>query len=198
MLGGFCSQQFCRLVTTIRLHHTENNYKKVMNFLKFVKVRARFTENNLSSKTSQVALVVKNVPAKAGDIRDVGLTNRGQEDPLEEGVATHSRIPAWRIPRTEEPGALQSAGSHRVGCNWSDLTHMHKTESGTGLGHEVHLSQDRLENMSREKNILQGRAIKHIWHSSQIITCTYLHSDIPPILEDIKLGVCFRFCNGKV
>ena len=106
MLGGFCSQQFCRLVTTICLHHTENNYKKVMNFLKFVKVRARFTENNLSSKTSQVALVVKNVPAKAGDIRDVGLTNRGQEDPLEEGVATHSRIPAWRIPRTEEPGAL--------------------------------------------------------------------------------------------
>ena len=43
---------------------------------------------------------------------------------------------------------------------------MHKTESGTGLGPEVHFSQDRLENMSREKNILQGRAIKHIWHSS--------------------------------
>ena len=59
-----------------------------MNFLKFVRVRAKFTENNLSSKASQVALVVKNLPAKAGDVRDVGLTNQSWEDPLEEGIAT--------------------------------------------------------------------------------------------------------------
>ena len=39
----------------------------------------------------------------------------GQEDSLEEGVATHSSILAWRIPWTEEPGKLQSIGSHRVG-----------------------------------------------------------------------------------
>ena len=39
----------------------------------------------------------------------------GQEDPLEEGVATHSSILAWRIPRMEEPGRLQSMGSQRVG-----------------------------------------------------------------------------------
>ena len=38
----------------------------------------------------------------------------GQEDPLEEGMATHSRIVAWRIPWTEEPGGLQPMGSHRV------------------------------------------------------------------------------------
>ena len=37
----------------------------------------------------------------------------GQEDPLEEEMATHSSIPAWRIPRTEEPGGLQSMGSQR-------------------------------------------------------------------------------------
>ena len=35
----------------------------------------------------------------------------GQEDPLEEGIATHSSILAWRIPRTEEPGGLQPIGS---------------------------------------------------------------------------------------
>ena len=35
----------------------------------------------------------------------------GQEDPLEEGMATHSSILAWRIPWTEEPGGLQSKGS---------------------------------------------------------------------------------------
>ena len=41
----------------------------------------------------------------------------GQEDPLEEGTATHSSILAWRIPWTEEPGGLQSIGSLRVGHN---------------------------------------------------------------------------------
>ena len=39
----------------------------------------------------------------------------GQEDPLEAEMAVHSSIPAWRIPWTEEPGGLQSIGSHRVG-----------------------------------------------------------------------------------
>ena len=39
----------------------------------------------------------------------------GQEDPLEEGMATHSSILAWRIPRTEEPGGRQSLGWQRVG-----------------------------------------------------------------------------------
>ena len=39
----------------------------------------------------------------------------GQEDLLEKGMATHSSILAWRIPRTEEPGGLQSRGSQRVG-----------------------------------------------------------------------------------
>ena len=60
-----------------------------------------------------MALVVKNPPANAGDMRDVGLIP-GQEDLLEEGMATHSSILAWRIPWTEEPGGLQSMGSQRV------------------------------------------------------------------------------------
>ena len=49
----------------------------------------------------------------------------GQEDPLEEGMETHSSILAWRIPWTEEPGGLQSVGSQRVGRDWSDLAHTH-------------------------------------------------------------------------
>ena len=40
------------------------------------------------------------------------LRSLGGEDPLEEGMAAHSSIPAWRIPWTEEPGGLQSTGSH--------------------------------------------------------------------------------------
>ena len=41
----------------------------------------------------------------------------GQEDTLEEGMATHSNILPWRIPWAKEPGGLQSTGSQRVGHN---------------------------------------------------------------------------------
>ena len=43
----------------------------------------------------------------------------GWEDPLEEGMATHSNILAWRIPWTEEPGGLQSMGFQRLGHDWA-------------------------------------------------------------------------------
>ena len=62
---------------------------------------------------SQVALVVKNLSASAEDIRE-GFRSLGWEDPLEEGMAIHSSILTWRIPWTEEPGGLESIGSHRV------------------------------------------------------------------------------------
>ena len=42
----------------------------------------------------------------------------GWEDPLEQGIATHSSIFAWKIPQTKEPGWLQSIGSQRVGHDW--------------------------------------------------------------------------------
>ena len=57
--------------------------------------------------------MVKNLPANAGDKRDVGSI-LGQEDTLKEGMATHSSIVAWRIPRTEESGGLWSIGLRRV------------------------------------------------------------------------------------
>ena len=43
------------------------------------------------------------------------IQSLGWEDPLQEGMATHSSILAWRIPWAEEPGGLQSMGSQRVG-----------------------------------------------------------------------------------
>ena len=42
------------------------------------------------------------------------------EDPVEEGMATDSSILAWEIPRTEEPGGLQSMASQRVGHDWAN------------------------------------------------------------------------------
>ena len=61
-----------------------------------------------------MVLDVKNPPANAGGI-EIGVGSLGQEDPLEKGMATHSRILAWRIPCTEESGGLQSMGSQRTG-----------------------------------------------------------------------------------
>ena len=67
-------------------------------------------------EASQVALVVKNPPARAGD-GETKVWSPGQEDALEEEMATHSSVLAWRIPRTAEDGGLQSIGSQRVRQN---------------------------------------------------------------------------------
>ena len=58
-----------------------------------------------------VAQMVKNRTA----MQETWVQSLGWKDPLEKGMATHSSILAWRIPWTEEPGALQSVGSQRVG-----------------------------------------------------------------------------------
>ena len=67
----------------------------------------------LALDNSHVALVVKNLPASAGDIRDAGLMPGSGRYP-EKGLATYSSILTWRIPWTEEPGGLQFRGSHTV------------------------------------------------------------------------------------
>ena len=57
--------------------------------------------------------MVKNPPAK----QETWVQSLGQENPLEKKMATHSTIPAWEIPWTEEPGRLQS-----LGLQESDMT----------------------------------------------------------------------------
>ena len=58
--------------------------------------------------------MVKNPPANAEDARDLGSIPGLGRSPGEQEMATHSSILAWKIPQTEEPGGLQSVGSHRV------------------------------------------------------------------------------------
>ena len=55
-------------------------------------------------------------------MQETWVQSLGQEDPLEEGMAVHSYILAWRIPRIEEPGGLQSMGSQRVEYNGATNT----------------------------------------------------------------------------
>ena len=54
-------------------------------------------------------------------MQEMQVASLGQEDPLEEGMATQSSVLAWRTPWTEEPGRLQSIGSQKVRHDGSDL-----------------------------------------------------------------------------
>ena len=65
----------------------------------------------LGDRASQVAWMVKNLPI----MQEIRVRSLAREDSLEKEMATDSNILAWRIPRTEEPGGLQSMGWHRVG-----------------------------------------------------------------------------------
>ena len=58
--------------------------------------------------------VVKKVHLSVQEMQETRVWSLGLEDPLEEGMATHSSILAWRVIWTEEPGGLQSMGSRRV------------------------------------------------------------------------------------
>ena len=68
---------------------------------------------------SLVAQCKKN-PLAMQEAQEMWVWALGQEDPLEEGMTTHSSILAWRIPWTEESGGLQSRGSQRAGRDWND------------------------------------------------------------------------------
>ena len=71
--------------------------------------------------SSLVSQLVNNPPS----MWETWVQSLGWEDPLEEGMATHSSIPAWRIPWTEEPGGLQFVGQQRVRQDWGDLACVH-------------------------------------------------------------------------
>ena len=67
---------------------------------------------------SLVAQIVMNLPT----MQETWVPSLGWEDPLEEEMATHSSILAWKFPWTEEPDGLQSMGSQRVGHDWATFT----------------------------------------------------------------------------
>ena len=72
------------------------------------------SENGNKTNCNKMAHFVKNLPANAGDRSLIP----GQEDPLEEGMTTHSSTLSWRIPWSEEPGGLYSSwGCKRVRHN---------------------------------------------------------------------------------
>ena len=100
MLQSMGSQKVrCELVTEMNLTgRTMSNIETIFN-----KDLSIFI-------TSLVAQTVKPLPT----MWEIQVQSLGWEDPLEKEQATHSSIPAWKIPLTEEPGGLQTMGSQRV------------------------------------------------------------------------------------
>ena len=104
----------------------------------------------------------------------------GRENPLEEEMATHSSILAWRIPWTEEIRGLQSVGSQRVRRDWRDLAHMHA---------RIYTYMEKLESRSdsyksqgRKKKKSQGRVVAvfvgrccDLWRSPGDFCRVWLH-----------------------
>ena len=62
-------------------------------------------------RASLVDQTVKNLPT----VQETWVLSLSRDDPQEKGMVTHSSVLVWKIPWTEEPGWLQSMGSHRVG-----------------------------------------------------------------------------------
>ena len=84
--------------------------------IKYLQWHACHSDTKISG-ASQMVLVAKDLPANAGDIKDVGsIPGLGRS--FEKGMATLFSILAWRIPWTEKPGRLQSMGSQELDTTW--------------------------------------------------------------------------------
>ena len=97
----FCLEEMSPIFTQLQMKEDQHLFKIC---------RTIFMGRPMVLRASLVVQMVKNLPA----MQETWDQSLGWEDPLEEGMATHSITLAWRIPWTEEPGRLQSMGSQRV------------------------------------------------------------------------------------
>ena len=107
----------------------------------------------LLKRASLVAQMAKNLLT----MQEIWVQSLGWEDLPEKEMATHSTIPAWRIPWMEEPGGLQSLGSQRVGHNWATNTFtFHYLESK--LGHPI-VAENFRETQQTKMDVLNCRIV---------------------------------------
>ena len=88
-------------------------------------------------------------------MKETQVRSPGWEYALEEGMATHPSILAWRIPWTDEPGRLQSMGLQRVGHNWNDLAHIYLFLAVLGLS--------RCEGLFSLDGVIRGYSPVAVW-----------------------------------
>ena len=88
-------------------------------------------------------------------MQETWVQSLGQEDPLEEGMATHSSVHTWRIPWTEQRGGLQSTGSERTGHDSNDLAHATAFVSTESLLSDFQAPRGTLRQKSKEMSYLR-------------------------------------------
>ena len=109
--------------THIHIHPWANSKQSNRNKVQYIDL----AHNGKKKKLFTTSLVVQTV--KRLSIRwETWVQSLGREDPLENEMAIHSSIIAWKIPWTEEPGRLQSMGSQRVGHNWVTSLSLSRTK----------------------------------------------------------------------
>ena len=114
------------MIPSTAAHQASLSFTISWSLFKLMSIESVMPSNHLilchTLGTSLVAQMVKRLPA----IRETQVRSLGWEDLLEKEMATHSSIPAWRIPGTEEPGRLQSMGSQSQ-TRLSSFTSLHFT-----------------------------------------------------------------------
>ena len=117
---GYQSSPALRLgcIPMVPLVHRSSNSDEKLHWISRTNLQIADLGTSIPGWASPMAHPVKNSPA-VQETQEMWIQSLGQEDPLEEEMATHSSILAWKIPLTEETGGLQSNGSQRVGCNWA-------------------------------------------------------------------------------
>ena len=128
---------------------------------------------------------VKNLLANAG----TKVWSLGRENPLEEKIRTHTSIPAWRIPWTEEPGRLESMGLQRVRPDWA-------CTQGRSVAQTSHVEWT----MMHTKNVLKDQRNKDIRKWGEIFFGkSLILKNIPECPFGRKLKLCGTsihvFCN---
>ena len=107
--------QFTKLSSLMCVVHQSGILHYLNPFCRLLLLLVSFTCSTIIYGASLVAQMVKNPPA----MQETWVRSLGWEDPLEEDMATHSSILAWRNPWTEEPGRLWSIGLQRVRRDWA-------------------------------------------------------------------------------
>ena len=109
--------------THIHIHPWANSKQSNRNKVQYIDL----AHNGKKKKLFTTSLVVQTVK-RLSIMWETWVQSLGREDPLENEMAIHSSIIAWKIPWTEEPGRLQSMGSQRVGHNWVTSLSLSRTK----------------------------------------------------------------------
>ena len=136
------------------------NYFDIKRCLKCIFI-GKWTDyhNQANTGSPVIAQVVKNLP-EMQETKETCVHFLSWENPLEEEMATHSNVLAWRIPVTEEPGKLQSIGLQRVRhdsaaftCHWNIITVF---PGGSQVKSLPSIQETRVRSLCQEDSLEEG------------------------------------------